>query len=91
MSFPTVGLVILAEPKSFYLSFWLVQNPFQERFRTSRNDTAKKSVKNWILRYTKSYIIKTMKYGKKAITKAALEKWPNPHPDRDYNIEINFP
>ncbi|MEK7238332.1 MAG: preQ(1) synthase [Nitrospirota bacterium] len=32
-----------------------------------------------------------MKYGKKAITKAALEKWHNPHPDRDYNIEINFP
>ena len=31
-----------------------------------------------------------MKYGKKAITKAALEKWQNPRSDRDYNIEINF-
>ncbi len=30
-----------------------------------------------------------MKYGEKAITKARLEKWDNPHPDRDYNVEIN--
>ncbi len=32
-----------------------------------------------------------MKYGEKAISRAKLEKWPNPYPDRDYNIEINFP
>ncbi len=32
-----------------------------------------------------------MKYGEKAISKAKLEKWPNPYPDRDYNIEISFP
>ncbi len=32
-----------------------------------------------------------MKYGEKAISKAKLEKWDNPHPDRDYNIEINLP
>ncbi len=31
------------------------------------------------------------KYGERAITKAALEKWPNPNPDRDYTIEISFP
>ncbi len=32
-----------------------------------------------------------MKYGEKAISKAKLKKWPNPYPDRDYNIETNFP
>ncbi|MBI4698906.1 MAG: NADPH-dependent 7-cyano-7-deazaguanine reductase QueF [Nitrospirae bacterium] len=32
-----------------------------------------------------------MKYGQKKITKVRLEKWPNPHPERDYNIEISFP
>ncbi len=32
-----------------------------------------------------------MKYGEKAISKARLEKWDNPCPDRDYNIEITFP
>ncbi len=31
-----------------------------------------------------------MKYGEKAILRAKLEKWPNPYPNRDYNIEINF-
>jgi 7-cyano-7-deazaguanine reductase len=31
-----------------------------------------------------------MKYGEKNISKAKLEKWDNPHPDRDYTIEINF-
>jgi 7-cyano-7-deazaguanine reductase len=31
-----------------------------------------------------------MKYGEKAISRAKLEKWPNPYPNRDYNIEINF-
>ncbi len=31
-----------------------------------------------------------MKYGKKAVSKAKLTKWPNPHPDRDYTIDINF-
>ena len=32
-----------------------------------------------------------MKYGEKAISKAKLEKWPNPYPDRNYTVEINFP
>jgi len=31
-----------------------------------------------------------MKYGEKNISKATLEKWDNPHPDRDYTIEISF-
>jgi 7-cyano-7-deazaguanine reductase len=30
------------------------------------------------------------KYGKKAITKAKLQKWENPYPDRDYTIDIIF-
>jgi len=34
---------------------------------------------------------KRLKYGEKAISKAKLEKWDNPYPDRDYTIEINFP
>lgn len=32
-----------------------------------------------------------MKHGEKSISKATLEKWPNPSPDRDYTIEISFP
>ena len=32
-----------------------------------------------------------MKYGEKAIKKAALETWPNPSPERDYEIDISFP
>jgi 7-cyano-7-deazaguanine reductase len=35
--------------------------------------------------------MKNQKYGKQAITKAKLEKWPNPYPDRDYTIEIDSP
>ena len=31
------------------------------------------------------------KYGEKAVSKAGLEKWPNPCPDRDYTIDISFP
>ncbi|RJR15623.1 MAG: NADPH-dependent 7-cyano-7-deazaguanine reductase QueF [Nitrospiraceae bacterium] len=31
-----------------------------------------------------------MKYGKKNIIKSKLEKWPNPYPDRDYRVDINF-
>jgi len=31
-----------------------------------------------------------MKYGEKAVTKAQLKRWPNPYPDRDYTIDINF-
>ncbi len=31
-----------------------------------------------------------MKYGEKAVSKAKLKKWPNPYPDRDYTIDINF-
>ncbi|MBI5025540.1 MAG: NADPH-dependent 7-cyano-7-deazaguanine reductase QueF [Nitrospirae bacterium] len=34
---------------------------------------------------------KNLKYGEEAILKAKLEKWDNPYPDRDYNVEINFP
>lgn len=32
-----------------------------------------------------------MKYGAKAIKQAKLELWPNPNPDRDYEIDISFP
>jgi len=31
------------------------------------------------------------KYGEKSIAKAKLELWDNPHPDRDYMIDISFP
>ncbi|MBI5057879.1 MAG: NADPH-dependent 7-cyano-7-deazaguanine reductase QueF [Nitrospirae bacterium] len=31
-----------------------------------------------------------MKYGEKEIAKAKLERWDNPHQDRDYTIEISF-
>ncbi|MBM4137353.1 MAG: NADPH-dependent 7-cyano-7-deazaguanine reductase QueF [Nitrospira sp.] len=32
-----------------------------------------------------------MKYGEKAIKKARLETWDNPHPECDYEIHISFP
>jgi 7-cyano-7-deazaguanine reductase len=32
-----------------------------------------------------------MKYGEKAIKNALLEIWDNPHPERDYEINISFP
>ncbi len=32
-----------------------------------------------------------MKYGQEEIKKADLEPWPNPSPERDYTIDINFP
>lgn len=32
-----------------------------------------------------------MKYGEKAVSKAALELWKNPTPERDYEIRIEFP
>ena len=32
-----------------------------------------------------------MKYGEKAIKSVGLEIWENPHPERDYEININFP
>lgn len=32
-----------------------------------------------------------MKYGEKAIKKASLEIWDNPHPERNYEIVISFP
>lgn len=31
------------------------------------------------------------KYGEQNIAKAKLELWDNPHPDRDYTIDISFP
>lgn len=31
------------------------------------------------------------KYGQKAVEEAKLERWENPHPERDYNIDISFP
>jgi 7-cyano-7-deazaguanine reductase len=30
-------------------------------------------------------------YGKSTISKARLEKWTNPCPERDYTVEISFP
>lgn len=32
-----------------------------------------------------------MKYGEKAIKKAAIEVWKNPNAERDYEIHISFP
>ena len=32
-----------------------------------------------------------MKYGEKIIKKAVLEIWNNPHPERDYEINVSFP
>jgi len=32
-----------------------------------------------------------MKYGEKSIKHARLEIWENPHPERDYEIDISFP
>ncbi|HSW64680.1 MAG TPA: preQ(1) synthase [Dissulfurispiraceae bacterium] len=32
-----------------------------------------------------------MKYGEKAIQEAQLEIWPNPSPERDYEVSISFP
>lgn len=32
-----------------------------------------------------------MKYGERAIRKAALEVWENPNPGRDYEINVSFP
>ncbi|OCC16065.1 NADPH dependent preQ0 reductase [Dissulfuribacter thermophilus] len=32
-----------------------------------------------------------MKYGEKEIQEAKLEPWPNPSPQRDYEISISFP
>jgi 7-cyano-7-deazaguanine reductase len=32
-----------------------------------------------------------MRYGEKAIKNARLEIWDNPHPERDYEINISFP
>jgi 7-cyano-7-deazaguanine reductase len=34
--------------------------------------------------------MKQVKYGKKSIKEAALEKWDNPNADRDYSIDISF-
>ncbi len=32
-----------------------------------------------------------MKYGEKAVAEVKLEIWPNPSPERDYEINISFP
>ena len=32
-----------------------------------------------------------LKYGEKEIAEARLERWPNPNPERDYDVEITFP
>lgn len=32
-----------------------------------------------------------MRYGEKAISKARLQRWENPYPQGDYDIEISFP
>lgn len=36
-------------------------------------------------------IMPRKKYGEKEIQKAKLELWDNPHPDRDYEIDISLP
>ena len=35
--------------------------------------------------------MRSVKYGEKAIKKIRLEIWENPYPERDYEININFP
>jgi 7-cyano-7-deazaguanine reductase len=35
-------------------------------------------------------IMPRKKYGEKEIQKTRLELWDNPHPDRDYEIDISF-
>ncbi len=32
-----------------------------------------------------------MRYGEKEISEARLEVWPNPNPERDYEVDITFP
>ncbi len=32
-----------------------------------------------------------MRYGERAVRKAKLETWNNPHVDRDYEVDISFP
>lgn len=32
-----------------------------------------------------------LRYGEKAIAETRLELWPNPTPERDYEIDISFP
>lgn len=32
-----------------------------------------------------------VRYGEKAISKARLQRWENPYPQGDYDIEISFP
>lgn len=32
-----------------------------------------------------------MRYGERAVRKAKLELWDNPHTERDYEIDISFP
>lgn len=32
-----------------------------------------------------------MRYGENAVKKAKLEIWDNPHPERDYEVNISFP
>ena len=32
-----------------------------------------------------------MRYGEKAIKRVRVEIWENPHPERDYEIDISFP
>jgi 7-cyano-7-deazaguanine reductase len=32
-----------------------------------------------------------LKYGEETIAQARLECWPNPTPERDYTVEVNFP
>ena len=32
-----------------------------------------------------------MRYGEEEINRATLEIWPNPNPERDYEIDISFP
>lgn len=33
---------------------------------------------------------KIMRYGEKSIDEALIEVWPNPSPDRDYEVDITF-
>jgi 7-cyano-7-deazaguanine reductase len=46
---------------------------------------------NFYYNFYKEMSIRGMKYGQRAIKKTRLEIWENPHPERDYEVNISFP
>ena len=48
-------------------------------------------VKRTLYNFFSRMVDSPMKYGEKSISKAKLEIWDNPNPERDYEINISFP